>query len=285
MQTDRKAGRKGATYIATLMAATLCGALRLNAAAQTPRVVPPLIEFSTEADAISGTVTTTLPEALRPKTEISPVDQSTSTMEEYKTISADAAVKSVFGMEVYNFSTVLDVSFSNDTEATNEAEGEAALFGPGLLLGGLITWDSAQAELVCSPDAHIAGQVNCNYYDFSFWENLLVNGVAYPSYPLKAGVAIPVTGPIDDYQCQSIAGTESFNGTLINREVQITDNGTPTPSVKLIGFHLVGEATCNSQGATASTLFSTHYDLAVGSTTITQHEKSGDGILNIVYVQ
>lgn len=81
--------------------------------------------------------------------------------------------------------------------------------------------------------------------------------IATATYP--AGASFPVLGTIADPQC--LAGTETFSGTLISQESQITGQGTKEVSVKLIGMRLLGDATCKTLFLIP--LFVTHYDLAV----------------------
>jgi len=109
---------------------------------------------------------------------------------------------------------------------------------------------------------------------------LIINGVTIAPGTFPAGVSFPVTGPINDPQC--FFGAETFSGTLVAQETQFTGDGTTAPSIKLTGLHLVGDATCSTQETIALTLFRTHYDLAIGGTTLTQQEKSGNGTLHII---
>lgn len=274
--------RARTTYTAILMVAILGVAPRFTAAAQTPEGNPPPVQFSPEADAVSATLTTTMAGVPSAKIKIQPVDQSTLTTEGYDDTAADSAVKSVFGMEAYNISTIVDHTDDNNSKAFDSVTSNPRS-GQGILLGGLIAWSSNGVSLACSPDAHISGQVNC--VSSLATEGLLIHGVPIAPNSLTAGASLPVTGPVDDFQCQRLTGTESFSGTLVDQEIQITDNGTPAPSIKEIGLHLVGDSTCTSDGAIASTLFRTHYDLAIGGITIAQHEVVGDGAINIVIAE
>ena len=276
MQQNRGERLTIATYTAILMVATL--GFSRSAAAQTVNVAPPIVQFSSEADAISGSVTkTTLGLLQQPTVTIAPVDQSTTVTLGYNDVPANSAVQNVFGVEVYNLSTIEDITLASDTGAQDSGQATANT-GPGSLLGGLISWTSNSVPLFCFPDAHISGQVDCQ--DFAKTQALIINGVTITPGTFPAGVSFPVTGPINDSQC--FFGAETFSGTLVAQETQFTGDGTTAPSIKLIGLHLVGDATCSTQETIALTLFRTHYDLAIGGTTLTQQEKSGNGTLHII---
>lgn len=117
-------------YAVTLAMATMALTLALtrNATAQTD-------QFSSEADAISGTVTKTLVGLLPSTVTIAPVDQSNTTNSGSNDDSAASASQIVFGVTFYDFNGVNDSTSDSDSPGTDGGTADAATTN-GSLLGG-----------------------------------------------------------------------------------------------------------------------------------------------------
>lgn len=159
--------------------------------------VPPIVLFSTTANSISGSVVkTTLATQQQSDATITPLALTKITSSGYDQAALDSPTRSIFGVEVYNFTNVEDITVDIPSGTQDSGETEAAI-GAGSLLGGLITWDANTVALACSVDAHIALQINCEV--FGNTEGLTINGVAVgPPGNFPEGVPFPVTGPIND---------------------------------------------------------------------------------------
>ena len=258
MQANRKAGRTIATHTAILMVAAMGVTLGLSrsAAAQTD-------QFSSVANAISGSVAKTFVGVLPSSVTIAPVDQSATVTSGSNSVPANSASKNVFGVEVYNLSTINDSTDDSDTAAL-DVGGATATTGAGSLLGGLVTWKSNSAPLACSPDTTVTGQVDCESTQIT--TGLTINGATISTGPYPAGSSFTVTGKLTDPQCLLVAGIESFSGSLVLQETHFSGVETDNVVLSEVGIHLVGDATCKTVGLVS--LFSTHYDLAVGGTEI-----------------
>jgi len=204
-------------------------------------------QVSTEADAISGTVTKTALGIFPDTITIAAVDPAPSPSGSSNTQAASAS-QNILGVEVYNFSNIWDIT--NDTAAD-------ATTGDGSLLGGLVTWTSINNPMGCVPDGENASQIDCSSTEG--FHALTINGVAVLTGTYPAGSSFPVNGTINDPQC--LLGTETFSGTLTIQDSQITGQGTNTLSYNLTGLHLAGLATCRTLNLVP--LYITSYDLKV----------------------
>jgi len=236
-----------AVILTATMALTL--ALTRDAAAQTDH-------FSSEADSVSGTVTKTLVGVLPSTVTIAAVDQSNTVDSGSNDDSAASASQNVFGVDVYNFTNVNDSTSDSDAPGTDGGTADAATSN-GSLLNGLVTWTSNDDPLACRPDSSNPEQIDCTSVGTT--QRLAIAGVAVPPATYPAGSSFPVAGALNDPTC--LQGTETFSGTLVLQESQVTGLGTNHVAIKLTGLHLVGDATCKSLSLV--TLFTTHYDLAV----------------------
>lgn len=227
-------------------------------------------QFSSEADAISGTVTHSVLGPLPTIVNIAPVDQSNTDTTGSHDVSGASVSQTLFGVEVYNFENVDDFTKDDETASADDGFGEAKT-GKGSLLGGLITWTGNDNSLTCSPDPiNPTTQVDCT--STAVARDLTINGVAIPHGNYSSGSTFPVNGQIvgDGSSCPSGVGVESFTGYLVIQESTITQNlTTGTISLTVNGMHLLGNSTCVINGAQ---LLSTNFwDIrvagpAVGST-------------------
>ena len=251
MWTNRKEARITTPYTTILMTALVSVALGLgqNSSAQTAQV-------SSEADAVSGTVTKTVLGLLPQTVTIAPVDQSNTLTSGSNDVPAASASQTVLGVEVYNLGTVDDSTSASYTATLDGGVGTAST-AAGSLLGGLVTWKSNIEPLNCAIDPTVAGQIDCSSIQTTY--GMTINGVAVPPGSYPSGASFPVNGNITDAQCG--LGAETFSGSLITQESQVTGIGTAAVSIKQIGMHLLGDATCRTLGLVP--LYITHYDIEV----------------------
>lgn len=251
MWTNRNEARTTTPYTTILMTAIVSVALSLgqNASAQTT-------QFSSEADAVSGTVTKTVLGLLPQTVTIAPVDQSNTATSGSNDVPAATAAQTILGVAVYNLGTV-DDSTSASYTATLDGGVDSASTAAGSLLGGLVTWQSNFDPLSCSIDPTLEGQIDCSSVQTTY--GLTIDGVAVPPGNYPSGASFPVTGDLTDAQCG--LGTETFSGSLFTQESQVTGIGTAAVTIKQIGLHLVGNATCRTLNLIP--LYITHYDIEV----------------------
>ncbi len=275
MQCKRRGRLTAITYMTILMVTTTGAILcfsRVAAAA-----VPPIVLFTTTDNAMWGWIVKTMADSQQQFATITPLAPTAIDSSGNDEANLNNATRSIFGVEVYNFANVTDVTVNIPSGVQDSGQTTTNIGNGGSLLGGLITWNQNNVTLACSVDAHIPLQINCGVTDYT--EGLTINGVAVAAGSFPQGTSFPVAGPINDSQCSS--GSETFKGTLTPQELKVLGDATTRPTIVLTGLHVVGDATCSSPGT--GDFFSAHYDLTVGNHTMAQHEKSGVGNLHIVF--
>ena len=228
--------------------------------------------FSSEADAISGTVQKCVLDELPiicTTTTIAPVDQSNTVTSGSNSTTAPDAAQTVYGVELYDLSTVDDSTSDSDTSSADDGTGEAST-GQASLLQGLITWTTNHDLLSCSPDPSTPGQLDCMSTETT--SGLKINGVAIPAGTYSAGASFAVSGPVQDPTC--LLGQETFTGSLVAQVSTTQGIGTPQALIDLIGWHLTGQAVCTTAGLV--NLFNTQYDLKVAGPSVAAGESNGD---------
>jgi len=251
MRTNRKEGRRTAPYTAILMMAIVSVAVGLSRSANAQTA-----QFSTEANAVSGTVTKSILGLVDETVTIVPVDQSNTVTSGDNNVHAASDSQTVLGVEVYNLGTVDDSTSASYTATLDGGLGTAST-AVGSLLGGLVTWQSNIDPLNCAIDPTVAGQIDCSSIQTTY--GLTINGVAVAPGTYPSGASFAVTGTLIDAECG--LGVETFSGSLITQEPQITGVGTDDVTLKIVGLHLLGEATCRTLGLIP--IFSTSYDIAL----------------------
>lgn len=270
MRTNRKEGRRTVPYTAILMMAMVSVAVGLSRSANAQTA-----QFSIEADAVSGTVTKSILGVLNETITIAPVEQSNTVMSGSNVVSAGSASRTVLGVEVYDLGTVDDNTNASYTATLDGGVGTAST-GVGSLLGGLVTWQSNIELLNCAIDSTVAGQIDCNSIQNMY--GMAIHGVAVSPGTYPTGASFPVTGTLTDVECG--LGIETFSGSVVVQESQITGLGTDDVTLKVSGLHLVGEATCRTLGLIP--LFSTSYDIALAGHAANAVNNGGGGQGNVV---
>lgn len=270
MRTNRKEGRRTAPYTAILLMSIVSVAVGLSRSANAQTA-----QFSTEADAVSGTVTKSILGLIDETVTIAPVDQSSTVTSGDNNVHAASDSQTVLGVEVYNLGTVDDSTSASYTATLDGGLGTAST-AAGSLLGGLVTWQSNIDPLNCTIDPTVAGQIDCSSIQTTY--GLTINGVAVAPGTYPSGASFAVTGTLADAECG--LGVETFSGSLITQEPQITGDGTDDVTLKIVGLHLLGEATCRTLGLIP--LFSTSYDIALAGPSANAVNDGTGGQSNIV---
>ena len=270
MRTNRKEGRRTAPYTAILLMSIVSVAVGLSRSANAQTA-----QFSTEADAVSGTVTKSILGLIDETVTIAPVDQSSTVTSGDNNVHAASDSQTVLGVEVYNLGTVDDSTSASYTATLDDGVGTAST-AAGSLLGGLVTWQSNIEPLNCTIDTTVAGQIDCSSIQTTY--GLTINGVAVAPGTYPSGASFAVTGTLADAECG--LGVETFSGSLITQEPQITGDGTDDVTLKIVGLHLLGEATCRTLGLIP--LFSTSYDIALAGPSANAVNDGTGGQSNIV---